>query len=180
MAKNPYPIAWHWIKLETTDTWSVVLRKLKNAGIKEEALSRSVYSIRISAKFAIKYPGGVSPTLYVGEGRLRQRVDSHRKWLSELEKVFGPVKLELAVATPRVQNNSLAYKETEAALIQFFVKKYRSAPFKNSHIEYQKFGHTFVRENVAAALTPGKGTRYRWAIEPTKINPFYKTYVCQG
>lgn len=117
MAKNLYPIAWHWIKLETTDTWSVVLRKLKNSGIKERALSRCVYSIRISARFAIKYPGGVSPTLYVGEGRLRQRVDSHRKWLAEFEKVFGPLKLELAVATPRVQNNTLAYKETEAALI---------------------------------------------------------------
>jgi hypothetical protein len=177
MTTKALSINWHWIKFETSDTWAVVLRKLQNAGIKNTQLSRCVYSIRISAKFAIKYPNGVSPTLYIGEGHLHQRIDSHRKWLAKLEKVFGEVKLEVAVAMPRVQNNSLAYKETEAALIQFFLKKYGSAPFKNSHIEYQRFGHVFVRSDLAVALTPGRGTRYHWAIEPTKINPFYKIYA---
>ena len=176
-SKSPFSLKWSWIKFKTSDTWAVVLEKLKNRGVHEKNLSRCVYSIRIAAKFGIKYPNGVSPTLYVGEGRLRQRVDSHRKWLKEMEKTFGPIGLQLAVATPRVQNNKVAYKEAEAALIQFFLKKYHSAPFKNSNIEYQKFGHTFTHGSLAEALTPGQGTRYHWAVEPTHISSFYKVYA---
>jgi hypothetical protein len=81
------------------------------------------------------------------------------------------------VATPRVKHNAVAYKETEAALIQCFVKKYGSAPLKNSHIEYQKFDHHFNKASLHEALTPGKGTRYHWAIEPTHINPFYSVFA---
>lgn len=176
MAKTVFELKWHWIKFETSDTWSAVLAKLKNRGIKERDLSRCVYSIRLAAKFGINYPNGVSPTLYVGEGRLKQRVESHRKWLKEMEKTFGPLGLQLAVATPRVQNNRVAYKEAEAALIQRFIEKYHSAPFKNSNIEYQKYGHSFTKKSLNEALTPGSGTRYHWAVEPTHINRFYGVF----
>lgn len=176
MANSIFKIEWHWIEFGPADTWSVVLAKLRNAGISEKDLSRTVYAIRLSAKFGINYPKGVSPTLYVGEGHLKQRVDAHRKWLKEMEKIFGPLKLQLAVSTPRVRNNKIAYKEVEAALIQFFIKKYGSAPFKNSDIEYQKFDHVFEKKSLSEALMPGSGTRYYWAVEPTKINKFYSVF----
>ena len=93
-----------------------------------------------------------------------------------MEKTFGPLGLQLAVATPRVQNNKVAYKEAEAALIQRFIEKYNSAPLKNSNIEYQKFGHSFTKASLNEALTPGSGTRYLWAVEPTHINPFHGVF----
>lgn len=172
-----FELKWHWINFDTHHTWPEVLRKLQNAGVRERDLSRSVYAIRLKARFGIKYPKGVSPTLYVGEGRLKQRVAAHKEWLLEMEKTFGDLSLQLAVATPRVQNNALAYKEVEAALIQFFLEKYGSAPFKNSNIEYQRFGHIFAQASLAEPLTPGSGTRYHWAVEPTHINSFYKVYA---
>ena len=172
-----FTLKWHWINFDTQHTWDQILNKLKNAGIREVHLSRSVYAIRLKANFGIKYPKGISPTLYVGEGHLKQRVEAHKKWLCEMEKTFGDLSLQLAVATPRVQNNSVAYKEVEAALIQFFLQKYGSAPFKNSNIEYQKYGHSFAKSSLAEPLTPGSGTRYHWAVEPTHINKFYDVYV---
>jgi hypothetical protein len=177
MARTIFALKWHWITFDPSDTWSVILPKLRNAGIAEANLSRTVYSIRLSARFGIKYPKGVSPTLYVGEGYLKQRVEAHRKWLGEMRKTFGPLKLQLAVAMPRVKNNAVAYKEAEAALIQFFLKKYGSAPFKNADIEYQKYGHRFETKSLAEALTPGSGARYDWAVEPTHINKFYKVFI---
>ena len=117
-----FTLKWHWINFDTQHTWDQILNKLKNAGIREMHLSRSVYAIRLKANFGIKYPKGISPTLYVGEGHLKQRVEAHKKWLCEMEKTFGDLSLQLAVATPRVQNNSVAYKEVEAALIQFFLQ----------------------------------------------------------
>ena len=54
MAKTIFELKWHWIKLDTADTWSVVLKKLENRGINSEHLSRCVYSIRLAAKFGIK------------------------------------------------------------------------------------------------------------------------------
>lgn len=171
-----FELKWHWVNFDTEHTWLEVLRKLKNAGVSEDSLSRSVYAIRLKAGFGIKYPKGVSPTLYVGEGHLKQRVETHKKWLREMEKTFGDLSVQLAVSTPRVQNNAVAYKEVEAALIQFFIRKYGSAPFKNSNIEYQKYGHVFSNSSLTEPLTPGRGTRYHWAVEPTHINKFYNVY----
>jgi len=91
--------------------------------------------------------------------------------------LFGDIPLVLAVATPRVRNNNVAYKESEAARMQFFVNKYGSAPLRNNHIEHQKYGHSYAATELREALTPGKGMRFRWAIQPMKANKFYKTYV---
>ena len=177
MANATYDLEWAWIDFKSSDTWSVVLKKLKREQVRESELARSVYVIRIKSRIGIAYPNGMSPVLYVGEGRLKQRVDSHRKWLTQMEKTFGELALQLTVATPRVRNNAVAYKETEAALIQFFIEKYGSAPLKNSHVEYQKFDHAFTKVSLAEALTPGNGAKYYWAVQPTTINAFHSVFV---
>ncbi len=107
-------IKWKWIELHPKDTWSVIEDKLCRTGVILDQLSRSVYVIRAAGPFAIKHPKKYSPTLYIGEGRIKQRVTSHRKWLSSIYGLTGELVIEVAICVPRVRNNTQAHREFEA------------------------------------------------------------------
>lgn len=170
-------IEWKWINLHPADTWSVIEGKLSIAGVNLKQISRSVYVIRAADSFAIKYPIKYSPTLYIGEGRFKQRITSHRKWLSAIYGLAGEFNLEVAICVPRVRHNEQAYKDFEAHLLSVFSKRYGSLPLQNKNHEHTKFGHSYERIATTAVLGPGKGKKYQWALEPLKANPFFKTYI---
>lgn len=174
---HPVKLEFSWIQLSTTETWSRLLVKLRREEVEEKNLSRSVYVLRIGDKYAIQYPRGASPTLYIGEGHLQQRIDAHGKWLANLKGLVGEINFELGVATPRVRNNLVAYKDCEAALIQFFLKKYGSLPLRNRHKEYPRISHNYRQLDLSNAVTVGRGKRYQWAIQPMRANPFHKAYA---
>ena len=170
-------IEWKWIGLDPTDTWSVIEAKLVDAGVNLKTLPRSVYIIRAADSFAIRYPNHYSPTLYIGEGRFKQRVTSHRKWLTTIYDLTGDFPLEVAICFPRVQNNKEAHKEFEAYLLGVFFKRYGSLPLRNKNHENIRYGHVYDRIATSFVLGPGSGRKYKWALEPLKANPFYKGYV---
>jgi hypothetical protein len=171
-------IEWHWIELHPTDIWSVIAKKLVDAKVNLKLLPRCVYVIRAADSFAIRYPNNnYSPTLYIGEGRFKQRVTSHRKWLAEICELTGEFPLEVAICFPRVRNNDQAHKEFEAHLLGVFFKRFGSLPLKNKIHERKNFEHSYERVATTEVLGPGKGKRYKWALEPLKANPFYKAYV---
>jgi hypothetical protein len=170
-------IEWKWIELHPDDTWSMIEEKLSAADVKLGLLSRAVYVIRAADSFAIKYPFKYSPTLYIGEGRFKQRVTSHRKWLSAIYDLTGEFALEVAICAPRVRNNDQAHKEFEAHLLSVFSKRYGSLPLRNKNHESVRFGHIYERVATTEVLGPGQGKKYKWALEPLKANPFYKGYV---
>lgn len=170
-------IEWKWIKLHPDDTWAVIEAKLSSSDVDPKKLGRSVYVIRAADSFAIKYPIKYSPTLYIGEGRFKQRITSHRKWLSAIHELTGEFDLEVAICVPRVRHNDQAYKEFEAHLLNIFLKRYGSLPLRNKNNERTRFGHTYERVATTEVLGPGKGKKYKWALEPLKTNPFFKTYT---
>jgi hypothetical protein len=170
-------IEWFWIELHPEDTWSKILAKLKNADVMIERLPRSVYVIRAANSFAIKYPKKHSPTLYIGKGRFKQRVTSHRKWLATMYKLTGEFPLEVAICFPRVKNNEQAHKEFEAHLLSTFFDRFGSLPLQNTNHEVQRYNHRYEKIATSEVLGTGKGKKYMWAMEPLTSNPFYKTFV---
>ena len=176
MAAN-VSIEWHWIELHPHDTWPVIEEKLVEAEVKLKLLPRCVYVIRAADSFAIRYPYKYSPTLYIGEGRFKQRITSHRKWLATIHELTGKFALEVAICFPRVRNNDQAHKEFEAHLLSVFFKRFGSLPLRNKIHESKHFQHSYERVATTEVLGPGKGKRYKWALEPLTANPFYKAYV---
>jgi hypothetical protein len=138
---------------------------------------RSVNVIRAADSFAIKYPVKYSPTLYIGEGRFKQRITSHRRWLSAIYDFTGKFSLEVAICFPRVRNNPQAYKEFEEHLLSVFCDCYGSLPLRNKIHEKPQFGHGYKKIATTEVLGPGKGRKYMWALEPLKANAFHKAYV---
>jgi len=170
-------INWKWITFNPKDTWSDIEEKLINVKVDPTTLRRSVYVIRAADVFAIRYPHKWSPTLYIGEGRFKQRITSARRWLSSIYDLTGEFPLEAAICSPRVRHSPAAYKEFEAHLLWAFYERYGSLPLRNKIHEKKHFDHEYERTATTQVLGPGSGKKYKWALEPLKSNPFYKGFI---
>jgi hypothetical protein len=171
-------LAWRYIPLSLADTPAVIWQHLAQAGVDTAALGRSVYVIRLNEPFAIDYPRGVSPVLYIGEGDFVARVSAHRRtWLQHLPELVETCGLQVAVATPRVRNNTQAYRHVEALLIDEFAAEFGTAPLNNKQYEHSPTAHEVVRAELREPLLRGKGSRYTWALRPLQANVFAEVFA---
>lgn len=171
-------IKWNWLSWNCNQTWKRdVLPKLHADGIREPDLDRCVYVIRLNGLFAIEYPLGVSPTLYIGEGNFEQRITQHKNWLMELTDLQGDADFLIGYCFPRAPNVVNAYSDFEAMLIHEFRSIYGSAPLRNKQMEYQKGSHAFGPiSDIRSAIMTGKGVRFHWSVKPLKSSPMYDVY----
>ncbi|MQA40647.1 hypothetical protein [Rugamonas aquatica] len=155
-----------------------MLPQLISQGLKKEALGRSIYVIRLAGNFAISYPGGISPAVYVGQGSFNQRIEKHKKWAVELMELVGDYHFEVCVATPRVKGQPNTYLDAEAVLLHRFRDRYGSAPLWNKKLERRRFPHHhYNQRKVDYVLYNRSGSRYQWALKPMKSSPFYDSYL---
>lgn len=173
-------VALPWTKIDwrPDETWKKhTLPKLVAAGVKPTDLKRSVYVIRLNGDYCVEYPNGQSPALYIGEGNFRQRISSHRTWVSELTDLVGDFSFQIRIAVPRVRNNPEAYLDCEAALLERFGELFHSAPLWNKQFESRRNGHSYSQSQLDQALCKGSGAKYKWAIKPMKASPFYAEFM---
>lgn len=171
-------LTWHRIEWDPDETWKrTTLPKLAKAGVSEGDLARCVYVLRLNGNFCIQYPTGQSPTLYVGEGNFRQRINAHRSWVAELEELAGDFSFQVCVAMPRVRKNVYAYQDCEAALIERFAIHYGSAPMWNKQFESRRNSYVYSERQMDQALCKRSGAKYKWAVAPLKASGFYENYV---
>lgn len=171
-------LPWTRIDWLPNETWKKnTLPKLDQAGVKPADLKRSVYVIRLNGDYCVEYPGGESPTLYIGEGNFGQRITSHRTWISELKELVGDFSFQIRIVVPRVRNNKEAYLDCEAALLERFVELFGSAPLWNKQFETRRNGYSYSQSQLDQAICKGSGAKYKWAIKPMKSSPFYSEFM---
>jgi hypothetical protein len=176
MATN-VDISWTWLDWDPDYTWSKnIAPQLDEADIPVSKLDRCVYVIRTNGLFAIDYPYKPSPAIYIGEGNFQQRLSRHKSWLGDLEDLVRDYSFCIGIAFPRVPNNSEAYKDCEAALIQKFREIHGSAPMANSHMEYRRSDYIYDEDALREAILIGKGVRFKWAIKPMPSAALYDAY----
>jgi hypothetical protein len=169
---------WKSFEWKSDHKWkNDILPKLESIDIKENELDRSIYVLRLQKLFLIEYPKGLSPVIYIGEGNFKSRIESHSKiWLQNLDEIIQDFGLKIYISTPRVKNNTTAYKDVEAILIEEFSNIYGTAPLNNKQYENNKINHNFDITDIKEPLKIGKGFRYKWSIKPLKTNLFYDSY----
>jgi hypothetical protein len=171
-------LSWERVNWLPDEEWgNETLPKLINIGLSIQDIRRSVYVIRLNGNFCIEYPGGESPTVYIGEGNFKQRIDNYKWWLSGLQELVGHSMFEILIAVPRVRNNMKAHCLTEAALLEHFRERYKTFLLWNKQRETCKEGYTFNKEFMDEAVCKGRGSRYKWAIKPIKNSLFYFDYI---
>jgi hypothetical protein len=168
-------LRWNRIDWRPGDTWKKqTLPKLIACGLKDFELRRSVYVIRLNGDYCIHYRRGQSPTVYIGEGRFSQRINSHRLWIKELEDLVKDFSFQIRIAVPRVRNSQETYRDCEAALLERFGHKFGSVPLWNKQFETRLFNNYNYNEiQMDQAICKGKGTKYKWELKPMKASRFY-------
>jgi hypothetical protein len=169
------PLDWIRIDWMPGDDWKTeTLPELELLGFSEEHLKRSVYVIRLNGEFCIDYPTGTSPTLYVGEGNFKQRINKHKEWIEELEELVGDFSFQICIAMPRVKKQFFAYKDAEAAILERFGKRYGSAPLWNKQFETRSCPHyEYAAKSINDVIGKRSGSKYEWALRPMASSPFY-------
>jgi hypothetical protein len=173
------PLSWTCVTWSPSETWTkTLLPRLVEKGANQDYLDRAVYVIRLAGNFAIGYPNGESPVVYVGEGSFGRRIASHKKWARKLEELVGDFAFEVCVATPRVNNQPSTYLDCEAVLLHRFGERFGTAPLWNKQFERRRFPHHhYSQEKLDYVLGKRSGSRYHWALKPMRSSPFYASYL---
>jgi hypothetical protein len=173
-------VALDWIRINWMpgDNWKKkTLPELALHDLNEEKLKRSVYVIRLNGEYCIDYPTGTSPTLYVGEGNFKQRINRHKEWVQELQDLVGDFSFQVCIAVPRVRNRDYAYMDAEAAILEKFGKRYGSAPLWNKQFEKRCCpNYEYAEKSINDVIGKRSGSRYEWALRPMNSSPFYRHY----
>lgn len=179
MATVTVQLRWTCVTWSPDESWTnVLLPRLIEKGALKKELSRSVYVIRLAGNFAIGYPRGVSPAVYIGEGSFGSRIASHKRWAKKLEELVGEFSFEVCVATPRVPNQPKTYLDCEAALLQRFGHRFGTAPLWNKQFERRRFkNHLYSLDKLDYVIGKRRGAKYHWALKPMKASPFYESYM---
>ena len=173
------PLAWTCVDWHPDETWTrVLLPRLVDNGASKDQLDRSVYVIRLAGNFAISYPKGESPAVYVGEGGFGSRIAAHKMWARQLQELVGEFSFQVCVATPRVKNQEATYLDCEAVLLQRFRARFGCAPLWNKQVERRRFPHhQYSQDKLDYVIGKRSGAKYLWALKPMKASPFYQSYM---
>lgn len=167
---------WTSFRLKHTDTTKEITRKLLRKDIDILDIPHSVYVIRLASTFLIEYGDGqMSPVLYVGEGKLRARLNAHRKWLAKLQGLLPQAEIEVKVCFPRAPDGTPLHEEYEAHLLMEFRRQFGQLPLRNKKQQLDDGGWKFSVQGRQQALGRGTGKKFSWSLKPlpNKI-PFTK------
>ena len=172
-------LRWHKITWRPGEFWAkITLPRLNEYGLTRADLSSSVYVIRLSGEYCIRYPKGHSPTIYIAEGVFPFRIHSHRSWILELKDLVKDFPVQIRkIAVPSVKNCTLTHRDCEAALLLRFRDKFGSTPLWNKQfVKRLCLSYRYNLRQMDRAICIGKSTKYKWELRPMKASHFYDVY----
>ncbi len=168
-------LKWFTMKIDPGDTHAVITDRLNSIGIDFDLLPYSVYVLRLAGKFSFDYKNERhTPVVYIGEGKFRGRINSHRKWLKKLHALISETPLEVKFCFPRGPDDVARHRELEAVLLAEFKRKFGALPLQNKQHERVISSIIFQERTLGQVLGPGSGKEFLWALRPLKANKFAK------
>ncbi len=158
----------------------LVKKRLKDQFPDLDRPGQCVYVVRLKGDVAIAYGEDFSPVIYIGEGNAASRLHDNAEWIAELLVAVPNAEIEVRVADCVRTNDTELCQYVEADLISAFVQKFSYLPWFNRQREKKYLGKRSYSAEVWTEFNQriGKvqGSRYLWAIRPTKNNSQYEHY----
>ncbi|HSI49941.1 MAG TPA: hypothetical protein VLA61_16840 [Ideonella sp.] len=168
-------LKWFSMRIDPGDTTAIITGRLERKGIDLKLLPQSVYVLRLGGKFSIDYKDQRhTPVVYIGEGKFRGRINSHRKWLKRLHALVAETPLQVKFCFPRGPDEVALHRELEAFLLSEFKRKFGALPLQNKQHERVSTAVKFQEKTIGQVLGPGSGKQFLWALRPLKANDFAK------
>ena len=139
-------------------------------------VEKGVYVISLAGNICIEYKKNVSQVIYIGRGKVRQRIYNHLKnWVTNFSESLNDIKFKFWITEIKKSGLSDAFKIVESKLIDKFVEKNGELPILNKKYGdgYKEDQHIFCKE-LTMPLTNERGIKRGWKISPMENNEWFK------
>lgn len=174
-------LAWSKITIEAAKVrgWKDLKRSVGAEKLAPLLSDHAVYVIRIMRPFSFLYQTdeheGHSPVVYIGKGQFQQRITNHLKsWIPHLGKSIPGLQVEILFCEPRKRRLGTICEHVEADLLKEFYDYFGTLPLRNRRTEPLRGVHEYDRSQINAAIMPGRGKGFHWAIKPLPSSYFYR------
>lgn len=178
--RDPISIKFGFSGIDPDEAEMLVKKRLKDQFPDLDRPGQCVYVVRLKGDVAIAYGEDFSPVIYIGEGNAASRLHDNAEWIAELLVAVPNAEIEVRVADCVRTNDTELCQYVEADLISAFVQKFSYLPWFNRQREKKYLGKRSYSAEVWTEFNQriGKvqGSRYLWAIRPTKNNSQYEHY----
>jgi len=134
-------------------------------------VKQGVYVITLADNLSIDYDGKPSKVLYIGRGKIRERLAAHfTHWIRHITESLQDISFDVWLTEIKTSGSKEAFKDVEADLLADFYEKFGSHPLQNS-----KSGDSHMRDhkycsNWNKPLKNTSGINKGWSIKPLKNN----------
>jgi hypothetical protein len=134
---------------------------------------QGVYVITLSDNLSIDYNGKPSKVLYIGRGKIRERIKMHiSTWIYNFYDSLQDISFDIWMTEIKVNGSKDAYKEVESDLLGHFKNKFGSYPLQNSISgKYHEKIHDY-HDDWNLPLRNPKDIQNGWSIKPLNKNPW--------
>lgn len=167
----------NWIEKEVV---SCILEELDATWEKDQwdtslsKVAKGVYAITLSGNICIQYPNKESQVVYIGRGKMRNRIKTHlTNWVTHFSESLHDIKFRIWMTEIKVPGSPSAFMDVEADLIEMFETEYRDLPIQNSKGgNYHKKDHNYNAEWKMPLLVDPL-IKSGWCISPMPDNEWF-------
>ena len=130
---------------------------------------RGVYVISLTDNIFVDYgEDGISPIIYIGRGRIRDRLSSHfQGFLFDFSRTLNDVNFKIYMGTATARGPGETFVDAEYSLIEYFDKTYGRKPLLNSNSGTKTSRKHRWQEGWNSPLkNTGKLRACQWIIRP--------------
>ncbi len=146
------------------DQWDTSLSKV----------DKGVYVIKLSGNICIQYPNKESQIIYIGRGKVRNRIKTHlTNRVTHFSESLHDIKFQIWMTEIKVPGSPNAFKDVEADLIEVFEEEYGDLPIQNSKGgNYHNKDHNYNAE-WKMPLRADPYINNGWCIKPMSDNEWF-------
>ncbi len=137
-------------------------------------VGKGVYVITLSGNICIQYPNKESQVVYIGRGKIRNRIRRHlTNWVTHFSESLHDIKFQIWMTEIKVPGSPNAVKDVEYDLIKKFEEEYGDLPIQNSKVgNYHKKDHEYNSE-WKTPLRVDSSIKSGWSISPMPKNEWF-------
>lgn len=138
-------------------------------------VEKGVYVITMAGNLCIEYKVRPSQVLYIGRGKLRNRLYGHMKnWITYFTESLQDIRFRFWMTEIKVPGSANAFKEVESDLICRFQEKFGEFPLlnhKNGDVchKYHTYG-----PSLTVPFQNDRSIKAGWSIKPMQENEWFK------
>jgi len=163
----------NYILEDLDETWDEFCEENKR-DIELRKVTQGIYIVSLAGSICIGYPNEESQVIYVGQGKIRERIKAHLKnWVAHLSESLQDMEFNIYMTEVKVPGFAEAYKDVEYDILEEFRERYGQLPIQNSISgRYSEREHEYNKK-AFYPIWRNRNINKGWKIEPMPDNDWF-------